>query len=196
MPRPPKFDHVVRKLRKIIGYTQAKLAADLGVAEITIKKIENGGLALSEQMKRRLMIATGVDPTSLDGKKPVFLGRPSGYTREMFEIHRENSRTRKRGAETAELRDWHRALLNLAAQEMDALLEAAVNANKFDMVLYLWELWLQQMIKDLDLSARFLQAVKKAGLIRTVKGREEVGSTTAFLLLQSARSSARQRRKA
>jgi transcriptional regulator with XRE-family HTH domain len=195
MPRPPKSDHVVRKLRRIIGYTQRRLAAELGVAEVSLKKIENGDLALSHQMKKRLMIATGVDPASLDCKRPVFIGE-STYTREMFERHRENSRTRKRTDATAELRDWHKALLRVASQEMDAIMEAAANANKFDMIRYLWELWLQQTIKDLDLSAGFLQAVKKAGLIRTVKGREEVGSTTAFLLLQSARSSSRQRRKA
>lgn len=195
MPRPPRFDHPIRKIRRIIGYTQAKLAAELGVSEIAVKRVENGDLALSNQMKKRLMIATGVDPASLDRKTPAGIGE-STYTREMFERHRENSRTRKRGDQTAELRDWHRVLLRQAAREMDALMDAAVNANKFDMILYLWELWLQQTIKELDLSSGFLLAAKKAGLIRTVKGRKEVGSTTAFSLLQSKRSSSRPRRKA
>jgi len=204
MPRPPKFDHVVRKLRGIIGYTQAKLAADLGVSEIAVKRIENKKLALSDQMKKRLMIATGVDPASLrPRKKPVFIGEAT-YTREMFERHRENSRTRKREDTTAELRDWHNALLRVASQEMDAIMEAAANGNKFDMILYLWELWLQQTIKDLDLSAGFLQAAKNVGLIyrsRTPKNpkldkKEAVASTTAFLLMQSKRSSSRQRHKA
>jgi transcriptional regulator with XRE-family HTH domain len=171
MPRSPAFDHVVRKLRRIIGYTQSKLATELGVSAIAVKRIENGNLALSNQMKKRLMIATGVDPASLDGKTPVFIGE-SSYTREMFERRRENLRTRKRGDETAELRDWHRVLLRQAAREMDALMDAAVNANKFDMILYLWELWLQQTIKELNLSDRFLKAVEKRGF----------DSTTAFLL--------------
>ena len=169
MPRPPAFDHIVRKLRRIIGYTQAKLAAELGVSEIAIKRIENGNLALSGQMKKRLMLFTGIDPASLDRKRPVFVGE-STYTREMFERHRENSRTRKKGAAKAELRDWHRALLDLAAKEMDALMDAAVHANKFDMALYLWELWLQQTIKDLSLSDAFVEAVGKRGF----------DSTTAF----------------
>jgi len=181
MPRPPKFDHVVRKLRKIIRYTQARLAAELGVSEIAVKKIENGKLALSDQMKKRLMIVTGVDPTSLDRKKPVFIGE-SSYMREMFERHRENSRTRKTGDTTAELRDWHKALLRLAAKEMEAIMGAAMHANKMDLILYLWELWLRQTIKDLDLSAEFLQAAEKAGLVRVLKKEKVFGSTTAFLL--------------
>ena len=190
MPRSPAFDHVVRKLRRIIGYTQAKLAAELGVSAIAIKRIENGNLALSNQMKRRLMIATGVDPGSLDGKTPVFIGG-SNYTRETFEIHRENSRTRKRGDETAELRDWHKVLLRQAAREMDALMDAAVNANKFDMILYLWELWLRQTIKELRISDEFVAAVEKRGF----------DSTTVFLLRRrstrplSKRSSSRSRRR-
>jgi transcriptional regulator with XRE-family HTH domain len=192
MPKPPAFDHVVRKLRRIIGYTQAKLAAELGVSEIAVKRIENGDLDLSDQMKRRLMITTGVDPASLDRKKPVFIGQ-SIYTREMFETHRENSRTRKKGDVAAELKDWHRALLNLATQEMNALMEAAVNANKFDIILYLGELWLQQTIKELGLSSAFVRAADKRGF----------DSVTAFLLrrrstqpTKSKRSSFRGRRKA
>jgi hypothetical protein len=154
-------------------------------------------------MKKRLMIATGVDPASLDQKKPAFFCE-SSYTREMFERHRENSRTRKMGDTTAELRDWHRALLHVAAKEMDAIMDAAVHANKRDLVIYLWQLWLQQTIKDLDLADGFLQAAKRTGLIyrpRTSKNpklnkKEAVASTTAFSLLQAKQSSSRQRRKA
>ena len=50
----------LRLLRKIIGFTQKQLAQQIGVSEITIKKIESGDNKLTKEMAGRIFATMGV----------------------------------------------------------------------------------------------------------------------------------------
>src|SRR5438552_1698393 len=78
MPRKPSFRHPLRDLRTILGkgYTQKKFSRELGVSEVAIKRIENGTLKLSTEMKGRIAAFTGVDAASLDSGRFTIAGRP------------------------------------------------------------------------------------------------------------------------
>src|SRR5437764_8914808 len=103
MPRKPSFCHPLRDLRAILGkeYTQKKLSRHLGVSEVAIKRIENGTLRLSTEMKGRIAAFTGVDAESIDSGKFTISSRP--FSRAAFGLFRVSVRTRKMGEKKAEL---------------------------------------------------------------------------------------------
>lgn len=59
MPKKPTHRHVLRDLRKVLGKTQAQFAELLGVAMITIARIENGTLKLSLDLAIKIQGQTG-----------------------------------------------------------------------------------------------------------------------------------------
>ena len=95
MPKIPTNPHPLYQVRKILGWTQQDLADKCGVAAVTIRKIESRKLKPGRELLGRMMWATGIDPESLSGKVPTFLGQP--YTAEMGNAHIAGCQTRKPG---------------------------------------------------------------------------------------------------
>lgn len=87
MPRKPRFMHPLRVVRTTIGLTQPQFAAKVGVAEVTIRKIENGGLNMSLDLAQRIRLFTGADSAELlKGKTGKALGSGGApYTKGTFE---------------------------------------------------------------------------------------------------------------
>lgn len=164
MPRKASFNHPLRDLRAILGkeYTQKKLSRELGVSEVAIKRIENGTLRLSTEMKARIAGVTGVDAESLDSGKFTIASRP--FSRAAFHLYRLSSRTRKMGEDKAELSPYEvNAQLN-AIEEMRALTNAAADKNKFHVVLFLWDEWLHRTIENFGLRDGFFKCAKTQGV--------------------------------
>jgi DNA-binding XRE family transcriptional regulator len=74
----------VAELRKIIGKSQSQFAAMIGVSIHTIISVENGRNQLSENLTRRIKIATGADLSRQSKGKIAAVGG-GGYTRKDFE---------------------------------------------------------------------------------------------------------------
>ena len=86
MPLRPRNTHPIRDIRSILGKTQPQFAALVGTSAITIKRIENGTLALSDKLAARIWAATGAMQIELlQGAKGRALS-PGGtpYTLETF----------------------------------------------------------------------------------------------------------------
>jgi transcriptional regulator with XRE-family HTH domain len=56
---------VLRTIRKRLGWSQVELAKRLGLAPVTIKKIENHVIVMSEDVAARISMLTGVDREQL-----------------------------------------------------------------------------------------------------------------------------------
>ena len=164
MPRKPSFNHPLRDLRAILGneYTQKKFSRELGVSEVAIKRIENGTLSLSTEMKGRIAAFTGVDAESLDSGKFTISGRP--FNSASFRIFRRSVRTRKIGETKAELHRYEVNAQLQAMKRMRALTNAAADNNKFHVVLFLWDEWLHRTIKDFGLRDGFFTSAKRQGI--------------------------------
>ena len=164
MPRKPSFHHPLRDLRAILGkeYTQKKLSRELGVSEVAIKRIENGTLGLSMEMKARIAGVTGLDAESLDSGKFTISGRP--FKRSSFSLFRLSTRTRKMGEDKAELHLYELRAQSRAIEELRTLTNAAANKNKFHVVLFLWDEWLHRTIKDFGLRDGFFTSAKRQGI--------------------------------
>jgi DNA-binding XRE family transcriptional regulator len=65
MPKRPRFIHPVRQVRTCLSHTQASFAKLLGCATITVQRVENGSLRLSEKLANTILEATGTNPTAL-----------------------------------------------------------------------------------------------------------------------------------
>ena len=89
--RPSKLRHPVAVLRQIIEYLQPEFANLVRKKTITIQKIENGGLKLSEDLGSRISHETGVRLDWLlagDPAKPPVTASGAPYTKEFFDQHR------------------------------------------------------------------------------------------------------------
>jgi transcriptional regulator with XRE-family HTH domain len=71
MPRPPRFHHPLKTVRKVLGgYSQARFAKQVGCSPANIQAIELGkNKKPSEELLTRAMILTGADPKSLCQKR-------------------------------------------------------------------------------------------------------------------------------
>jgi transcriptional regulator with XRE-family HTH domain len=65
MPRPPSKTHVLRTVRALLNLSQDVLAKRAGIASITVRRIENCSLPMSEEIASRLSGYTGVDRIQL-----------------------------------------------------------------------------------------------------------------------------------
>lgn len=164
MPRKPSFRHPLRDLRAILGkeYTQKKFSREMGVSAVAIKRIENGTLGLSTEMKGRIAAFTGVDAESLDSGKFTIAGRP--FNRAAFGLFRIASRTRKMGEKKAELNPYEVHAQLQAIEKIRALTNAAADGNKFHVVLFLLDEWLRRTIEDFGLRDGFFKCAKTQGV--------------------------------
>jgi DNA-binding XRE family transcriptional regulator len=76
----------LQALRRICGFTQADLAAEIGVSTRTIVAVENGTRLLTEANARKITYATGALTDSLmNGESPLALnGKP--FTKDHWEL--------------------------------------------------------------------------------------------------------------
>ena len=82
MPRPPTKLHVLRTIRKILGLSQVALAKKIGVAPVTIKKIENHMAPMSKRTARLIADFTGVhEQQLLENSQPA---EPKNHWEESF----------------------------------------------------------------------------------------------------------------
>ncbi len=66
MPLPLKFPrHPICRLRKILGLSRAQFAQTIGTSLDTIISIENGRLAVSSKLARRIQFLTGANASEL-----------------------------------------------------------------------------------------------------------------------------------
>src|SRR5208282_4351492 len=92
MPRPSTKKHVLRTTREILDLSQVELARRVRLAPVTIKKIENHVIAMSEKAALRISMVTGVDREQLIAnsnptKPEVWIGinKFAPLTKERFE---------------------------------------------------------------------------------------------------------------
>jgi transcriptional regulator with XRE-family HTH domain len=169
MPRKPSFYHPLRDLRAILGkeYTQKKFSREVGVSEVAIKRIENGTLKLSTEMKGRIAAFTGVDAESLDSGKFTTAGRP--FSTAAFGLFRIASRTRKMGENEAELNAYEVDAQLRAIEQIRTLTNAAADSNKFHVVLFLWDEWLRRTIEEFGLRDAFFKCAKTQGVAAHIR---------------------------
>ena len=126
MPRPVTHAHVLRDLRNTIKLTQSQLAQRLGIARITVNKIENGKIKLPPALAARIHILTGISLEELgkgsEGRLVDHFGNP--YSAERFvwwqkkfrKPSKEDSSSRARN-----LRFWIWILLQAAARQREGV---------------------------------------------------------------------------
>lgn len=90
MPRTPKVKSPIRDLRAIIGKTQREFAFSIGISPIALTRIENGTLALSRRVARRIVCETAIDPRCLNGKLRTLRNRRGDvYTKEFYKAFKD-----------------------------------------------------------------------------------------------------------
>lgn len=81
MPRQPKFNHPLRKIRIATGLSQPVFAALIGVSEATVQSIELGRLEMSNELAIKVQIQTGCSLTStIRNNKTVLQVAPYAVT--------------------------------------------------------------------------------------------------------------------
>lgn len=60
MAKKETYSHIVREIRRVLGWSQEYLAQQLNCAMITVNKIENGSLAISKRLALRIEGLTDV----------------------------------------------------------------------------------------------------------------------------------------
>ena len=86
--------HPIRALRRILGETQGKFAATIGVSKDAVASWEIGRNPVSASMARRIALVTGVDERALmDHTLPLLTMNPNPqrqpFSKEQFEKHRK-----------------------------------------------------------------------------------------------------------
>lgn len=73
----------LRRLRSIIGYSQERFAALVGVSTVLIKMVETGRRELSHNLAHRIFMATGATLERMDfsGRKPCYVPFTDGTIR-------------------------------------------------------------------------------------------------------------------
>jgi DNA-binding XRE family transcriptional regulator len=122
MPKKPRFNHPLRKVRKAIGMSQAEFARLVRCSTPTIHAIENGLLRISPILEARIHVETGANTQELvkckKGKSLDQDGQP--YTNEFY----QRWKTRKANYDNS-----------AALKDFEALLEDALRLGKLSEVL-------------------------------------------------------------
>src|SRR5262245_12587397 len=91
MPRPVRVRSAIRDLRAVIGKTQREFALSIGISPIALNRIENGTLALSRRVARKIVYETAIDPRCLNGKLRTLRNvRGEVYTKEFYKAWKEH----------------------------------------------------------------------------------------------------------
>jgi DNA-binding XRE family transcriptional regulator len=122
MPRQPSVQHPLRTARVILGLNQAEFGKAVGVSGHSIQGIENGRLAISYPLARKISLIYRLDPQQIfNGEDPdhprLLNGR--AFTKESFEEFRKKPAQR--------VDDWVKGLGSV----VKILGEAANEEGKF-----------------------------------------------------------------
>ena len=140
------------RLRKVCGLTQRELADLVSRSIHTIRAIEQGKLALSQELAIEISKATGVLVDWLfhpSEKMPPVDQLASDLTREGFEAHRASVLANKK------THDSYEGLAEGVASKLFYILREAEKRPNFDLALYRVEKFLDQMEEE------FLAPAKK-----------------------------------
>ena len=146
----------LKKLRKIIGFTQVKLAEKCGVSYPYLLSVETGQRAMSENLAKRISYATGVTSQWLlsaqaTGETPLdSFGKE--FDKDAWEKFCRWDASRFPGSDFGDVGDE----MIMADEEMLALgtaLRAAWRLGKFNVALLMLKDLIQSMEKDLNLGA-------------------------------------------
>lgn len=75
MARPASTHHPLREIRRILGVTQKAFAETISIAPVTLKKIEAGELAISDEVASRIFAETEIPLWGLNKEHLERLGR-------------------------------------------------------------------------------------------------------------------------
>ena len=132
MPRTPRTEHVLRRLRAVIGKSQKDFAMMIGISASALQRIELGSLRISPKIANRIREATGLDTRCLRNWPRGELKSVRGnlYTRAEFAAlqHRQSFSFRALRHECDYMVAEIRRRINL-------LLEVASDRKRFDLVL-------------------------------------------------------------
>jgi transcriptional regulator with XRE-family HTH domain len=119
MPRPARVKSPIRDLRAIIGKTQREFALAIGISPIALNRIENGTLALSGRILRKIQVETGIDPRNLLKRKGKLRAiEAQEYTAGFYEYWKD-------------VHSWQsEEIARALASRVEILLLAAVDASK------------------------------------------------------------------
>lgn len=125
MARPASTYHPLREIRRILGLSQKRFAEAISIAPVTLKKIENGDLKLSDEVASRIFAETEVPLWRLDGQKLSRLGKDTPLTTwDGRPLSREQYEERKRSGALIPLERIDRIVQDLAFH-IQVLLDAA-----------------------------------------------------------------------
>jgi transcriptional regulator with XRE-family HTH domain len=147
----------IRALRRILGETQGKFAATIGVSKDAVASWETGRNPVSASMARRIALVTGVDERALmNHELPLLTMNPNPqrqpYTLEEFKRHRKMF-----WGQTAE--ESVRRQLSPCMDTLELLFRAAANygqgaeSTRLPGVLGSFIQWCQQTREDFELEA-------------------------------------------
>ena len=151
--KPSKFRHSLAVLRATCGLGQKEIAARVGCATITIQKVENLGLKLSEGLAARIADETGVDLGWLlrgDASAPPMSARREPFTRLCYDAHNA------RKVRASKVPAWHLAcdFVN-AAGKLRGVFARANRGGKYDLAAYRVSAFLDTLAAEFgDESAR------------------------------------------
>ncbi len=169
MPRKPSFIHPVRALRSAVGMSQEVFATALGCAAISVKRVENGSLKLSDDLADAMSLRTGADPASLFdpwGSPRHLDGSP--YTPEHYRAH------------SAKLPSGHspepidRETIAKAAFHLKTAQGLAMKRGRLLVFQYRFQQWLDDTLEQMEMTKEF------AGALRETLG-NHVGARPLFV---------------
>ncbi len=157
MPKKPRFIHPVRHVRTCLGYTQAAFAKLLGRSTITIQRVENGRLPLSQKLADIIMETTGANPTAL------LKGQALDLDGEQFT--KESSGRYKAMVSFVDTKNHHR---NLLCSWIELLLIASERAgqNKSNSVVVTITEFLRKLAIDFNLEKNIYGFLVERGAVR------------------------------
>ena len=157
MPKRPRFIHPVRQVRTCLAHTQASFAKLLGCAAITIQRIENGPLRLSEKLANTILETTGANPTALlKGKALDRDGKP--FTKESSEKY-------KALVSCVDSRQHHRQTL-FSWIELLLIASERAGQSKMDAVVANIQIFLKKLAADFNLDKNIKGFLVEHGSVR------------------------------
>ncbi len=160
--RPNRTPHPrLKKLRKFCVLTQEALAKKVGTSVATIVAIETGTLSMSRSLADRIMMATGVDSTSLlDGPILKSLVRNEPYAESDYKAHFGFSEfvspnehiSAIEGGTLRPTKMRHVQLVKELEEEIAAVSLSSLKSNQFYVFRYLWRSWRDETVKALKLT--------------------------------------------
>ena len=178
-------NRTITKLRKIIEKTQEQFAVMLGVSKDTIVSVENGRNRLTSRLAKRIYIATGALPSSLEDNTGEVLAQDHAtrgpvmpYTKDYFDRWRkiamgvvgDDPVSRDKTAES---------MFDLTKDRIEVLLVAATcpgitDRDRFPAVLQSLDEWIDATYHDFGLAAE-VDAVIRERTYEKGKGSFTVG---------------------